>query len=112
MRVGMIAVEQGIVAECVGQVELRKVEAAAGSDRQARSDIERVGRIEAGIECRRAQPDRRNIARRLVDEETKALHGWKLIGVDRSQFARAGELHEPAVDAETYGEVVVVREQL
>jgi hypothetical protein len=35
MGVGVIAVEQGVVAELVGQVDLREVVAAAGRDRQA-----------------------------------------------------------------------------
>ena len=74
MGVGVIAVEQGVVAKFVGQVDLGEVEAAAGSDRKARSDVERVGRIEASIERRGAQPDRRDVARGLVDEETEALH--------------------------------------
>jgi hypothetical protein len=35
MRVGVIAVEQRVVAELVGQIDLREVVATAGRDRQA-----------------------------------------------------------------------------
>ena len=74
------------------KIDLGEVESAARGDRQPRRDVERVGRVEAGIEGLRAEPHRRDVAGRLVDEKPGALHDRKLIGIDRSQFARGREI--------------------
>src|SRR5271167_2182335 len=108
--VTMIAVEQRIVAQFVLEIDLGEVETAARGQRQPRRHVESVCGVETGIEGLGPQADRRHVAGRLVDEETRALHDRKLIGVDRSQFARRGKLHEPAVDADTGDEIVVVTE--
>ena len=76
----MIAVEQGVVAQLVLQDDLGEVEAAAGGHRQPRRHVERIGGVEAGVQRRGAQSDRRHVAGRLVDEEPGTLDEGKLIG--------------------------------
>ena len=110
MAVIVAGVEQGVVTELVHQVDLGEVETGAGGYRQPRRDIESVGRVEAGIERRCAQSDRRHVAGGQVDEETDALHEGKLVGIDGAQLARGRELHQPAVDAHPHHEIVVMTE--
>src|SRR5208283_3531663 len=98
--------------ELVHQVDLGEVETGAGGYRQPRRYIESVGGVEAGIERRGAQSDRRYVAGGQVDEETDALHEGKLVGIDGAQLARSRELHEPAVDAHSDYKIVVMTEHL
>ena len=108
MGVGVVAVEQSVVAELVGQVDLSEVVTTAGGDRQARRDVEGVGRVKAGIERRGAQPDRRDVARRLVDERPRSLRERKLISIEGTKFGAFGELHQPTVDAQPDREIIPV----
>jgi hypothetical protein len=110
VAVGVATIEQGVVAEFVGQGDLGEVETAASGDRKSRSNIERVGRVDPRIESCSTQSDRRHIARRLVDKETGTLHRRKLVGIDRSQFARGRELRQATVDTHSEHKIVFVTE--
>ena len=108
MDIIVTAVEERRVAKFVGQRDLGKIEPAAGGDRKPRRHVECIGGVKPGVERRRAQTDRSDIARRLVDEQAVALHERKLIGIDCAEFARRGELHQPAVETKADHEIVVV----
>ena len=81
------------------------------TDRRER-DVERVGRVEAGIKRRGAQSDRRDVARRLVDEKSRSLHERELISIEGAKFGAFGELHQPTVDAQPDREIIPVTKHL
>ena len=110
MHIIVAAVEQRGVAKFIGQGNLGEIEPAAAGDRKPRCHVKCIGGVEPGVERRRAQTDRSDIAGRLVDEQAVALHERKLIGIDCAEFAGRGKLHQPAVEAEADHEIVVVTE--
>ena len=79
---------------------------AARGQREVGGDVERVGRVEPDIGRGTAQIDRREIARRLLDQHAGAGH--EQIGIDRAELAVAVEMHAAVVEAGADDDMIAV----
>ena len=102
----MAAVERG--AELIFEIDLRNIEPAAAGNRERRRHVDRIGQVKPGIGVERFEIDRRDLSRRLGNDDAGARD--EQIGADRAQLARRVEIDMAAIEACSDHEPIFVTE--